>query len=193
MTDSTNDPTNPYVGRGLILTHHEFELVSAGLTMFAEKASEQGQRDVRNDIVKFMVRLKQIEHAGEGMTPETSERFGRRIAKAMETANADALSRGVADLMAAMIRLDPDPAEKIGIMLSEMVRNGVGETARARCVEWFNQLILTIEGASAAWDTEGWPTPQQSLEWVTSVVRGGTENLEAGHEPWFDDEDGEPS
>ena len=188
------DPANPYVGRGLILTPNELELVAGGLTLLAERASQQGHRDVRNDVVKFMVRLKQIEHAGEGMTPETSERYGRRIAKAMETANPEAISRGVADLLAVSIRLDPDPADKIGVMLSELVRNSVGHTAKARCVEWFNQLILTFDEAAAAWDTEGWPTPQQTLEWVTAVVRRGAENLEAGHDPWGDEEpEGEPS
>lgn len=185
MTEpSSTDPTNPYVGRGLLLQPHEYDLVSMGLTMLAEQALEKGQRDVRNQVVKFMVRLKQIQHAGEGMTPETAERFGKRIAKAMESGNPDAISRGVADLLAASLRLDADPAEKIGEMLAELVRSSVAYTARMRCTEWFNQIVLTIDEAVADWDNEGWPKSQDVASWIADVVRRGSENLHAGHEPF---------
>lgn len=177
-------PDNPYIDRGVVMSEEEHQLVSVGLTALAESASQKGDPSLHNKCVKLIVRLKQCVHAGEGLTPEVAERYGRRIARAIELGNGAAVERGVADLMAASLRLDPDPAEKVGVMLSQLARTSAAETAKANCIAWLKRLVEILGETNNEFARDGFPSGKVVLEWVIEVVGAGLDDVRAGHAPW---------
>ena len=68
MTDETHpdteDPKNPYVGRGLILTEHEYELATQALTMLGEIAEKQNEHRAKQQCHQLIHRMTQVVHAG---------------------------------------------------------------------------------------------------------------------------------
>ena len=114
----------------------------------------------------------------------------------MESAAADRpgsdneLVQAVGMLIAASVRLDPDPADKIGLMLSQLVRNASHEGSRIVAVVFLRELCGILDDAKTGWAAEGWPTPEETMQWIVDVVRTGVDNIEAGADPWTQ---GEPA
>ena len=180
---------NPYVNRGIVLTPEDFNLASTGLTVMAAQADKENHPEISARCVKLIVRLQGCQFAGAGMTPEAAERYHRRIYNAMQTGNPEAISRGLTDLIAAMIRIDADPAEKIGEMLSELTRVSIAATTQAKVVEWLDELSKTLADASAEWASGEWPSAADVMQWVTDTVSAGVVNVRNGHAPWVDGAD----
>ena len=188
--NSNGESKSPYVGRGLILTAHEYELATQALTMLGEIAEKQNEHRAKQQCHQLIHRMTQVVHAGEGLTPEAAQRYGTRIAKAMESAAADLpgsdneLVQAVGMLIAASVRLDADPADKIGLMLSQLVRNASHEGSRVVAVVFLRELCGILDDAKAGWTSEGWPTPEETMQWIAAVVRTGVDNIAAGLDPW---------
>jgi len=201
MTDenSNGESKNPYVGRGLILTTNEYELASQALTMLGEIAEKENEHLVKRRCHQLIHRMTQVMHAGEGMTPESAQRYGARIANAMQAAavghpEADTeLVQAVGMLIAASVRLDADPADKIGLMLSQLVRTASHEGSRVVAVMFLRDLTGILEDAHAGWTADGWPAPVETLQWVSEVVKTGVDNIEAGLDPWSQGDDEAPA
>lgn len=168
---------NPYIDRGLVLNQTEYDLISHALTTLATLAEQNNEVQFQNRCVRLIVRIKQIPIAGDGLNKDIAERYGRRIAEAMESGNAALVGRGVADLLAASLRLDADPADKIGVMLSDMVRASSAETGKVLILQWFTDLQGVLAAAIEGWDESGWPTPKETLEWTVELIKAGAENV----------------
>lgn len=179
---------NPYIERGLVLSPDEYNLASGALTLLADHADANSHPEVRGHCVKLIVRMKHIVHAGEGMTPEVTERYGRRIAKAVELGKPEAIERGVADLLAASLRLDADPAEKIGLMLAQLCGQSVQSLSRQITQTTLTELDRILADAGTDWERDGWPTPAEILAWLRELVSLGAQNVAEGHDPWVGDD-----
>jgi hypothetical protein len=199
MTDdneakSEQPAANPYVERGLILSPSEYDLITGALTELAEKADRENAPQIRPACIKLIVRMKQIVHAGEGMTPEVAERYGRRIVKSMEDGDPVAISRNVGDMLAASLRLEADPADKIGEMLANLASTTAAEMGRAAVTISLQQLGQVLAESKDAWAKAGWTvTAEEVVTWATDLVSLGAQNVADGFPPWaFDDAAADP-
>jgi len=198
MTDenSNGESKNPYVGRGLILSEIEYELCTQALTVLGELSEKQGEPRIKVRCHQLMHQMTGVVHAGEGLSPEQAQRYGQRILNAMQAAATgrvgaeEELIQAVGMLIAASVRIEADPADKIGLMLSQFVRSAAEQGSRVIAVAFMREMAAILGDAETEWKAADWPvTPAEVHEWIASVLATGIENIEAGREPWAQDDE----
>lgn len=168
--------------------------MSAGLTYLIHKIQTEQPQNLEQcgPIGRLMTRLSHVVVGGEGMTPEIAERYTKRISNAMERGKPEALNEAVAALLAAGIRLDPDPAQWIGNLLMAQLNDSVGMVSRALLLRWLANLQAVLETAKEEWNSSKWPTASDTLAWVANTVAAGVLDVQDGHEPWTEVEQEPP-
>jgi len=202
MSD-TSDVT--YADRGLFLSGNEYDWITTGLVDLIEKINRVRPTEGRQvgAIQRLMVRLKQITMAGQGMTHEIAERYTARIRNAMHDGKTEKISPAIAALLEAGLRLDPDPAQFVSILLAKQSDDMIEWKSRVRVHQWFGDLLAVLDDAERGWELTQYPLGKAMLAWIREVIEAGRVDVEQGHVPWVlvdesDDngaasDDGEPA
>lgn len=205
MTDETNDEaepiedlpteqlsTNPMAERGFKLGPKDFELITRGLTLLGEAAKQHGEPQYEKHCANLIARLAENVHAGEGMNPAQIQAHGRRIEQALrgvaagEAGADEAVVRAVGTMLASMVRLEADPAFKVGMTCSQLVQAGTIETGKAMALAALSSFQALLQSAQADWTAEGWSaagTPEV-VQWILDMLSIGIDNVREGHAPW---------
>ena len=194
--DTTESETtkNPYVQTGVFLTEPEFNILMTAVALFTEHAIKQGNVEVVRPARGLIVRLNHVIHAGQGLSPEQTQTYGQEIAKAMAYAASgaddgdDVLTQTIGAYLAASIRTEADPAERVGQVCAQMVRHGANEIGKHIGIGFMNKLAQILGEAAMAWEKDGWTvTGKEQVQWVLDLLGFGAENIAAGQLPWPDE------
>jgi hypothetical protein len=186
---------NPYAETGAFLTEAEFNILVTAVAMFTEHAIKQGNTEAVRPARSLIVRLNHVIHAGEGLSAEQTQGYGAEIAKAMAYAASgaddgdDVLTKTIGAYLAACIRTEADPAERVGLVCAQMVRHGANEIGKHIGLGFMNKLAEILTEAGVAWERDGWTkaTAKEQLQWIMDLLGFGAENIAAGQLPWPDD------
>lgn len=187
MSDTTENSASPsYKGRGLILSQQDYEFLTGCLTeKIAKIQQDQPEHlDKVGPMKRLMVRLSHIVMDAQGMLPAVAERYARRIQGAMLKQDPEAMADAVAALLAAVIRLDPDPAQHIGEMLVAQLGQATGVVSQQMFLQWMSNLQTVLSDAQKEWSTSQYPSGAETLDWVIAAISAGVEDVQSGHEPW---------
>lgn len=180
----SDNPT--YKDRGLMLSEQEHQWIHTGLQLLGEKiqAEHPQEIDKLGPIGRLAIRIGHVVHGGEGIPEAITERYTRLLDRAMLSGNPDATARALAALFAAVIRLDPDPAEHLGTMLVQMMNANAKLESHAYMVGWLGRLQEILQTAKMDFDAGAYPSAAETLQWTIDTVTAGADDLRGGHEPW---------
>ena len=114
MSD-TEAPERP---DGMVVSPDEYDLISRPLVAMAEEARKHGQTDAYTGIKKFVVRMKQAVFAGEGVPDDTMERLTAAVEKALCSNDLEHARVSISAMLAAVVRMDPNPGHTIALHLA---------------------------------------------------------------------------
>lgn len=177
---------NPYQVVGTRFTKDEHELLEMGLTGVATAADQHGDTAVKQRCMDLMERLRQYVVAGEGMSQEMAESFGKKINRAMLEQNEKALIVTLRKWIASLIRLDPDPAKTVANHVTRFMLMIAGQSH----VQSGGFILRLVEKKLLALKKR-YPDglPPELLDYLLTWVEHGKENLENGQDAWAGDED----
>lgn len=179
---------NEIVERGFVPSPEEYEFISAAIMISAEAAAKSGQPHVRTRLRGILGRLSHVVQAPGGLKPEQIQRFRTRAEAGLRERDSAKLAGGVQDLIAATLRTDPDPADKVAFYLLQLVAELMAEH-RNMGVALLQRLDGELAGAQTAWNETGWPPTREAVGWIRAAIEVGIENLQADRDPWPSDED----
>lgn len=174
---------NEIVERGFVPSPEEYQLLSTMLTQFEQVAKQEGNRELRMMIRSILGRFSQVVQAPGGLRPDQIDRYRERAREGLEQRDSAKLADGVQHLIAATLRTDPDPAEKIAIYLLQLVGD-LMMAHRASDYAVLERLSGELDSARSAWDESGWPTTQDVITWMCEIIDIGKDNLAGGRDPW---------
>ena len=173
---------------GMVVSEREYDMVSRGLVALAEEAKRNGSTDAYAMLKRFVVRLKQHTFAGKGVPDETLERMTTVIEQSFARQDYDNAKVGVAAMIAAVIRMDPDPAHVIALKLAPtFVQLTLASAAHhqnkigAGVLRRFAQR-LQLERAD--FESHGWSDPPATFDYVAELVEFCAVELDNGVDPF---------
>ena len=182
---------NQIVERGFVPSAQEYDFLSHLIAQCEHAAKEQGNREIRVMSRTILGRLSQVVQAPGGLRPDQIDAYRERMRKALEQRDSAKLADGVVALIAATLRTDPDPAEKVATYLVQLVAD-LMMAHRASDFAVLERLSAELDTAKSEWDASGWPTTQDVIQWISEIIEIGKDNLAAGREPWPSEESEEP-
>lgn len=180
---------NPYGVVGTRFTSEEYELLQMGLTGIASSAKENGRMDVYNRCMDLLQRLQQYVIAGQGIPDEMAQSYGEKFEKAMMEQNSKAIIVTLRDWIAALIRLEPDPAKSVSKHITQMLLMTASQAQDQSGSLILNMVKRKLEALHAMYSEKGWPKGDEVLEYVKNWIDHGRTNVENGHDPWAGDRD----
>jgi hypothetical protein len=183
MTKPPTPTVNEIVERGFVPSVEEYDLIAHVLVNAANAAKEQGHAEIRVRLRAILGRLSQVVQAPQGLRPDQIDRYRARAREGLEQRDSAKLAGGIQDLIAATLRTDPDPAEKIAGYLLQLVGDLLS-AHRASDFSVLERLEQEIAAARTDWDRDGWPTIGAVFQWLAEVIEIGQSDLAAGREPW---------
>ncbi len=182
------DDDTPKRPLGLTPSEREYDIVSRGLVALAEEAKRSGQTDAYAALKRFVVRLKQHTYAGKGVPDETLERMTKVIDASFARQDYEDAKVGVAALLAAVIRMDPDPAHVIALQLApSFVQLTVASAAHHQNKIGsgvLRRLAQRLESDREAFETDGWSDPPTTFDYVRELVEFCAVELDNGVDPF---------
>lgn len=179
---------NEIVERGFVPSPEEYQLLSNMLAQFEQAAKQEGNRDLRLMIRAVLGRLSQVVQAPGGLRPEQIENYRARAREGLEQRDSNKLVGGIQDLIAATLRTDPDPAEKIAVYLLQLVGD-LMMAHRSSDYAVLERLSGELDASRSEWDASGWPTTQDVIQWLVEIIEIGKDNLAGGRDPWPSEEE----
>jgi hypothetical protein len=209
---------NPVITQGLVLTREEYEVVSSALAVISDQASQLGRPKIHRVLQDVLGRLKHHTFAGDGAPPTIMSVYERNLAKAIRAKDLEGMQGHVRAMIAAHVRMSPDPARAVaesvvGILANEVLvlalqdaqvqaamREGIGlqleivqKESQASAFEAFVEHLKKLAPDFA---TEGWLPDKESpgsgsrkmFEWIVELAESAAERRRSGV-PMFDRED----
>ncbi len=196
MADSDTTPVRP---KGLVVSEKDYDLISAPLVAMAEEAGKHGRTELHTAIKRFVVRLKQAVFEGQGVPQETMTRMMGRVSDALCNNDLEGARVAISAMLAAVVRMDPDPGHTIALNLAPKLVAFVSSVAVVNQAAIAAQVLIDfstrLEAEKAAFEENGWPDkPEETLDYVQSLASFCAEELQRGSDPFHDSEDaGEPN
>lgn len=173
---------------GMIVSEREYDMVSRGLVALAEEAKSNGQTDAYALLKRFVVRLKQHTFAGKGIPDETLERMTKVIDASFASQDYESAKVGVAALLAAVIRMDPDPAHVIALQLApSFVQLTVASASHHQNkigAGILRRLAQRLQADREAFEADGWSDPPATFDYVCKLVEFCAVELDNGIDPF---------
>ncbi len=174
--------TNPIADHGLLLTPREYDVLSKVVAAFAEQ-SKKTEPAISKLLIHVLGRMAQAQQAPNGLRTDQLKHYEASIHEAFQKHDDRALSIAVQNLIAATVRTDADPAQKVASYLLELVALLLTAQAKHGAIT-LQKLVTMLDDAIHAWEGDGWPDAKGVAAWIRDVVAVGIENLEAGDDPW---------
>lgn len=157
--------TNQYLKTGVHLSPEEFEIVQMGLTSIASAAKEHGRPEIFDRSMALLDRLTQCVMAGKGVPEQKMEQFSERMKKAIAASNLKAMRRTIEEWIAALIRMEPDPAQSVAKYVTEIFLSHSKEqnTLRARqALHEVKELLPQMR--------EGYPADMEEVDEIVEYL-----------------------
>ncbi len=174
--------TNPIAEQGLLLSPREYDVLSKVVAAFAEQ-SKTAEPTVSRLLIRVLGRMGQAQQAPAGLRDDQLQHYQAQIHDAFAKQDERALAQSVENLVAATVRTDADPAQKVARYLLELVAQLLVAQARHGAAT-LRRLSAMLDDATQAWGGEGWPDAKGVAAWIRDVVAIGADNLEDGEDPW---------
>lgn len=184
--------SNPIAERGMFFSAQEHELVSNALAAMVQQAREHGRGDFADALMSVLVKMKQHVMAGQEIPPDMALRFGKRLQKALQSQDDDAVRAAIVDMSAAMLRMDPDPAQRI----AELVVSLFATSSAAQRIADLQTIIRRLAHEREAFEQDGWPGDdgtagagaREVYDWTRQLLEGALENAQEGRALFPDEE-----
>ena len=171
----------------ILFTPQQCELLQMGLTIIM-KASQQPETEDEGrfrEAASLSRDLEQNIMHGEGMSPQMRERFQQRMTVAHQKKDEIAVMRTLRDFIAALVRLEPDPARTV----ANVALNAIMRSNSAQAGDVFIPLVRKkLAGLKKDYENEGYPSAQEVLTYLDAWLEFGHANLKSGEEAWPGDE-----
>lgn len=173
---------NPISDQGLLLTPREYDVVSKVIAAFAEQ-SKTSEPAISKLLIRVLGRMGQAQQAPNGLRDDQLKHYESVIHEAFASHDERALTIAVQNLIAATVRTDADPAQKVAQYLLQLI--AVLLTAQAKHgAATLRRLLTLLDDAMHAWEGDGWPDAKGVAAWIRDVVAVGADNLGDGDDPW---------
>ena len=195
MADSDTTPVRP---EGLVVSEKDYDLISAPLVAMAEEANKHGQTELYTAIKRFVVRLQQAVFNGSGVPEETLQRMLSRVSDALCNNDMGGARVAISAMLAAVVRMDPDPGHTIALNLAPRLVAFVSSVAAvnqgAIAAQTLTDFAARLETEKAAFEEHGWPDKaEDTLDYVHSLASFCAEELQRGSDPFHPEDAGEPN
>jgi len=169
----------------ILFNKQQYDLLQLGLTAIMKGAQQHGEEDLFRQATSLSSALEQNMMQGDGMNQELRERFQKRITMAQQKGDGQSAARALRDLMAALVRVEADPARAVAntCMTAIMRTNMAGAAAI-----FIPLLQKKLVGLQTEYERDGYPSSADVLTYLHQWLAYGQANLENGEEAWPDDE-----
>jgi hypothetical protein len=179
----------------ILFSPSQYELLQMGLTIIMQATDQQlkdGPPEKRHEnqerfreAASLSNNLAQNIMHGEGLTTELRQKFEQRIAVAHQNNDEVGVLRVLRDLIASLVRLEPDPAKAV----ANIAMKGIMRANSAQAGDVFIPLVQKkLVGLKDDYATEGYPSAQELLIYLDEWLAFGHANLKNGEEAWPGDE-----
>ena len=179
----------------ILFSHSQYDLLQMGLTVIMQASQEQvknGPLDKKHEheerfraAASLSSNLAENILHGEGLSPEMRNKFEARMSTAHQKSDQVGVMRALRDLMAAMARIEPDPAKTI----ADIAMKAIMKSNSAQAGDVFIPMMRKkLEGLKRDYENEGYPSAQEVLVYLDAWLEFGHKNLKAGDEAWPGDE-----
>lgn len=179
--------TNPYIERGIVPSEREMEILLEALGGVARFFESKGMKDDQALAVDMIRRYQQVANAGTGLTDDVLMRYHKRIFTALRQGNMPAFKQAYGDMFATAIRLAPDPAEQVGMLLTQIVLTVQATKALEMAAgPLLGRVKIEIDACREDIAAERWDPDQDVLAYLSEWLEVGYGNAVRGLEPWPD-------
>lgn len=174
--------TNPIAEQGLLLNPREYDVLSKVVAAFAEQ-SKTSDPAISRTLIRVLGRMGQAQQAPAGLRDDQLKHYESVIHDAFARHDERALTCGVENLIAATVRTDADPAQKVARYLLELVALLLTAQAKHGSAT-LRRMQAMLDEAIAAWGADGWPDAKGVAAWIRDLLTVGADNLDEGEDPW---------
>lgn len=180
----------------LTVSREQYEFLSEALLAMAGQAKQHGAEQAAAVIERFVIKLRDTIHDGEGVPTEKRQRFKDAIQRALASGDVQAAHKAIWALLDATIRMDPDPAQTIASEISPMMLTVAAAGAAMEHVSIATQVLrafeMRLEAEEAAFERSGWPDSAAVMEYVRNLATFCAEEIEHGIDPFSESDADEP-
>lgn len=173
---------------GMLVSEAEYELVSKALVAMAEQAKAHGETAAYAMIKRFVVRMKQHVFAGTEAQSETMQRLGAKVEGAFASGDYEAARVALVAMLAAIVRMSPDPAREIALHLApmfvELTTASASRSALAVGSATLTKLHAKLKDDRAGFERDGWTDGPATFAYIHDLVDFCAAELAAGCDPF---------
>lgn len=172
---------------GLRISQDEYAVVNEAIKAVAGQAKAHGRPEIYGALKQFAVRLRQAVFAGEGVPEETMMALSERITAAFAEGDFEAAKIGIRAMLAAVIRMDPDPAHVIAMVLAPSFMQpalNMSEAGHQIAAETMKRFGTRLATEKAAFAQTGWVSGEETFDYVAQLVNFCAEELGEARDPF---------
>ena len=178
---------------GLRVTKDEYTIVNQACMAVAKEARARGAEPIYKALKQFGVRLRQAVFVGEGVPDETMAALSSEIEAAFAEANFDRARIAIRAMLAAVIRMDPDPAHVIALVLAPHFMKPFADLDSAGAAvasETMKRFAERLDKERAMFESTKWCSGEEMLAYVRNLSSFCAEELASGRDPFAEPEEG---
>lgn len=180
---------------GMKISQAEFDLVSDILMGMAAQAASANRRDIEQILQRFVVRMRHHVFAGTGIDQATFDRHTSDAGAALAKADYEGARASIVALLAAAMRMDPDPAGYVALELAPVLVHMTVQSAilQQRRLEAESLLAFARSLASerAMFEADKWKdkngkpiSAADVFDYVKQLLEFSATELKAGRDPY---------